>query len=72
LANGALLAGHVEVGDRALYFGQLPGPSIHPRFGTLAIMQGGAPSQRFAALHRGPLEQRHVRIERHRLCAGSG
>ena len=41
LANGALLAGHVEVGDRAFISGNC---LVHQfmRVGTLALMQGGA------------------------------
>jgi UDP-N-acetylglucosamine acyltransferase len=41
LANGALLAGHVEVGDRAFISGNC---LVHQfvRVGTLAIMQGGS------------------------------
>jgi UDP-N-acetylglucosamine acyltransferase len=41
LANGALLAGHAEVGDRAFISGNC---LVHQfvRVGTLALMQGGA------------------------------
>ncbi|MBI5772630.1 MAG: acyl-ACP--UDP-N-acetylglucosamine O-acyltransferase [Verrucomicrobia bacterium] len=41
LANGALLAGHVEVGDRVFISGNC---LVHQfvRIGTLALMQGGA------------------------------
>ena len=41
IANGVLLAGHVEVGDRAFISGNC---LVHQfcRIGTLALMQGGA------------------------------
>ena len=41
MANGVLLAGHVEVGDRAFISGNC---LVHQfcRIGTLALMQGGA------------------------------
>jgi len=52
LANGALLAGHVQGRGPRLYLGQLPGPSIRPcrHAGHHAGRLGH--QQRFAALHR--------------------